>query len=781
MPARNLELALRIRADVESARQGLARVERELDDVAGAARKAGRGSAEAARGMTRLGGAAGRVRGPVRAFSAALAALGAAREVRAIVEAGLEAERLGARFRVAAGDAAGAAMEMAFVRAEADRLGIDLAAAADAYSGFAVAARGTALEGQAAREIFSAVAEASRVMGLSADQTAGAMLALEQIVSKGTVSAEELRGQLGERLPGAFQIASRAMGVTTSELGKMLQRGEVLAEDLLPRFAAELRRSVAAGVPAASQSAGAAFARLGNAIRELRTAIAESGLLDWLARVAGAAAGAARAVASIGAPRPVRDLVKDLDQIARRQTFFISESRRNILTAVRQVISGDRDPLPAGLIEYIRSQRDEGRLNLTDSQLAAAGGDLRAILAEIRAAIPGSPSGSTMGKRLRARETAVVSELEDEGFGATPPDRRGPSLDAGPIPTTTAFDADPAVIAAALQEVAALRARAAAETLALTRRTMDELDSITLSRSEMIDREERRRLAFVRVRLDDGLIDETQAAVAIATIHALAYEQRHKLLREQAAEERDALRQEAEDQKRAADEAVRIAEEEARRVADAIRAAQERREATEPLAGAQRALRDYVAEVDELGAEIGDGIRDTFASLEDALTQFVSTGRISFRSLADSIISDLARIAIRQAITGPLAAGLGSALGSLFGGGAPAGPSAIGPPAFEGVRRYHAGGIVGGLRPDEVPAILQRGEIVLPRGAGLAHPPEVHINIENRGAQPLRETGRAPRFDGRRWVVDIVTEDVADGGRIAQAVGRTFGARPATA
>ena len=85
-------------------------------------------------------------------------------------------------------------------------------------------------------------------MGLSADDTRGALRALEQIVSKGTVSAEELRGQLGERLPGAFQIASRAMGVTTQELGEMLQRGEVLVEDLLPKLAKELRSSVAEGL-----------------------------------------------------------------------------------------------------------------------------------------------------------------------------------------------------------------------------------------------------------------------------------------------------------------------------------------------------------------------------------------------------------------------------------------------------------------------------------------------------------------------------------------------------
>src|SRR5690606_22603244 len=54
-----------------------------------------------------------------------------------------------------------------------------------------------------------------------------------------TVQAEELRGQLGERIPGAFATAARAMKVTEVELNAMLKRGEVLAVDLLPRMAAE--------------------------------------------------------------------------------------------------------------------------------------------------------------------------------------------------------------------------------------------------------------------------------------------------------------------------------------------------------------------------------------------------------------------------------------------------------------------------------------------------------------------------------------------------------------
>jgi phage tail tape-measure protein len=52
--------------------------------------------------------------------------------------------------------------------------------------------KGTALEGQATRDIFEAVGIAASVMNLSAEQSEGAFLALSQMASKGKVSAEEL-------------------------------------------------------------------------------------------------------------------------------------------------------------------------------------------------------------------------------------------------------------------------------------------------------------------------------------------------------------------------------------------------------------------------------------------------------------------------------------------------------------------------------------------------------------------------------------------------------------
>ncbi len=81
------------------------------------------------------------------------------------------------------------------------------------------------------------MAKAGAVLGLRTDEMSGIFLALEQMLSKGKVTTEELRRQLGERLPGAFGIMAASLGVTLPKLDEMLKKGELLSADVLPGFA----------------------------------------------------------------------------------------------------------------------------------------------------------------------------------------------------------------------------------------------------------------------------------------------------------------------------------------------------------------------------------------------------------------------------------------------------------------------------------------------------------------------------------------------------------------
>jgi len=133
--------------------------------------------------------------------------------------------------------------KLIMLRETADRLGVGYIALANSYKSFTAAAIASNFPLDQAEKIFNAVSNAGAKMKLTSDQMSGALLALQQMISKGNVQAEELRGQLGERLPGAFAIAARAMGVTESKLNDMLKNGDVLAKDLLPRLANELDKT----------------------------------------------------------------------------------------------------------------------------------------------------------------------------------------------------------------------------------------------------------------------------------------------------------------------------------------------------------------------------------------------------------------------------------------------------------------------------------------------------------------------------------------------------------
>jgi uncharacterized protein (TIGR02217 family) len=178
------------------------------------------------------------------------------------------------------------------------------------------------------------------------------------------------------------------------------------------------------------------------------------------------------------------------------------------------------------------------------------------------------------------------------------------------------------------------------------------------------------------------------------------------------------------------------------------------------------ALSDYASKAREIGGDIGQSLVGAFQSAETAVGEFVKTGKLNFRDLITSLLADLAQLAARRFILGPIA----NALSGVFSGAgvrgayaAPLGPrspltyanvlhaggmvGSAGPtrmvPAmvFAAAPRMHSGGMAG-LRHDEVPAILQRGERVLSRreaqsyGAGGG----VNVTIMARDAESFRQS-----------------------------------------
>ncbi|NJM14011.1 MAG: tape measure protein [Bacteroidales bacterium] len=151
-----------------------------------------------------------------------------------------------------------------------DKLGLDLISTYEGYKTLAGGMNGSSFTLAEQRNMFRQVSVAVSGMQLSSENAKGALIALGQIMSKGKVQAEELRGQLGERIPGAFGLAARAMGVTQAELNKMLETGKVTSEYFLPRFAAQLEKEFSGAIEQSSNSLQA----FKNRIRNLKVEMA---------------------------------------------------------------------------------------------------------------------------------------------------------------------------------------------------------------------------------------------------------------------------------------------------------------------------------------------------------------------------------------------------------------------------------------------------------------------------------------------------------------------------
>lgn len=173
-------------------------------------------------------------------FNTILGGIGVGLSFNEILDTAKQLDKVQTTLRNVSGSYEKFGENMKFVNDLSKKYNQDLITLTGNYAKFYSAASyaGFALEEQ--QHIYEALTRASAYFNLTADETNGVMLAVQQMISKGRVSSEELRRQLGERLPGAMNLAAKAMGMTTAELDKAIRDGNVLASELLPLLASEL-------------------------------------------------------------------------------------------------------------------------------------------------------------------------------------------------------------------------------------------------------------------------------------------------------------------------------------------------------------------------------------------------------------------------------------------------------------------------------------------------------------------------------------------------------------
>jgi tape measure domain-containing protein len=155
---------------------------------------------------------------------------------RSITNTATRFDSLDASMLAASGTATQAAADFEFIKKSAFEMGIGLEVVTDGFRQIGTAQRFSKVPAKEAQKQFSQMLKISRAFGLTTADTSLVLLAFQQMISKGTVSSEELRRQLGERLPGAVSVAARALNVTGEELSNMLKKGDVITTDFLPKF-----------------------------------------------------------------------------------------------------------------------------------------------------------------------------------------------------------------------------------------------------------------------------------------------------------------------------------------------------------------------------------------------------------------------------------------------------------------------------------------------------------------------------------------------------------------
>ncbi|HBO4355105.1 TPA: tape measure protein [Pseudomonas aeruginosa] len=261
------------RLDAEAYAAGLAKIEARRNALTGISNDANRANRE-------LSGLAAGIRRVQSLLMTGIAGYGLTSASRAIVNTNVEWQQAVHTMEAATGSAAAARKELEFVREVSERLGLELLSSSQAYARLVAAAKESPELGKQIQGVFEGVSAAATTLHLSREQVNGLLLALEQMVSKGKVQTQELVLQLGQRVPGAFALAAKALDTNTAQLSQWLEKGMIPATEFLPRFGEALQEAYGNQAQKAANGLQGELNRLTNAFTDLKIQAGESGFID---------------------------------------------------------------------------------------------------------------------------------------------------------------------------------------------------------------------------------------------------------------------------------------------------------------------------------------------------------------------------------------------------------------------------------------------------------------------------------------------------------------------
>ena len=657
--------------------------------------------------MARLRAGMGDIRGAFTSLSSvvtssklAIVAWGAALLYvgKSILDAQIELQRLEQSYKSVFGESAAAQLQTVYE--QTDRVGLNFFKTAEAAKSFFAAGQGTTLTTEL-DDIFKAVTNAGAALQLSTEQVNGTFIALGQMISKGKVQAEELRGQLGERLPGAFQMAAKAMGMTTAELDKFMADGKLTAEDLLPKLAKVLQEVYAKSAENAANTAQGAINRMSTEWTLFKANVVDSGpMVAMINAVTDALKGqndvaSARneqqllenQLAGMGIGPDVEDVAYDSwggatktkrysDELLnwmRNQAAAMQAEAKIADTATREqenaaargksalekALTGTRsetekaikEEWDAGIAEIerlreLRSSPTEGIRDEEDRKKALAELDLQQT--EINEKYE-RRLASLNKKRTSSTKSAAVAQADYTGEL----ERTRQQIDS--LQQQLGLDTTESLAKAKIKIEQRYQAEISRTNEELAKRaargqlTPEQADTLRMEKTQAADLER-------QVALRDAISKAEEKYNHNLQVRADFY----KELSEKTGEYNLSLEYQNQILQRQAEawDAAGVPMRDINRMLEFQRLELAR----DPWSGFTRGMRKWSADATNLAQQFETTMTSAFDSASDALADFVMTGKLDFADLANSIISDLARIAARQAIGGIV----GGIAGSLF-------------------------------------------------------------------------------------------------------------------
>lgn len=695
-------------------------------------------------------------------------ALGIYEVGKASIEAQIQLERLDKSFTAIYNSSSAARQQLEFVRQTSMELGQEFYSSAEAAKTFFAAGQGTSLSGQL-NQIYTGFSKAGAALALSSDDMQGIFLALGQSMSKGKVQAEELRGQIGERLPGAFQIAAKAMGVSTAELDKMMADGKLLTDDLLPKMAQALDDRYGKAAESAADTVQAAINRMSTAWTEFKAGLMSSGPAVFAIKfVTEVLEGRNAAVAEA---KQQASLDKELERLGARKTFVLDESGTSgvygYTDAQRQALARQKamDDAANRQLEQSLQQQEQtltkGREAITKA-LKETTASRRAALEEEKAdalkaiddmVVVYRKQGTDVESLLKERERVVkayddkLAALDKEAAG---PKSAGQKLQDKIKRQVASFAEDTRQLLAQVESL---------------RQSMDaaggNLDSVEMAQAKA----------------EAGLAKKmaSNSWQAVAKADPLAYERRVALEREKIQlESRQKIAEIEKDFLDDARETLNGGYEQERAALDAKYELYKKHVTDKSLvdqwyekerrkidkggfAGIQRAADDMLESSTDWAEQMGGLYTSTMDGLIDSTMRWVNGSKNAFADVANSFANMLLKMALQASMTGigqSILGGLGGMFGGTYSGGqvatmesngmrfsggnsgwlngvhghhrggivgisAPSFTRSLPAAAFYGAPRFHTGG--GLFGPGEYPAVLLRGERVLNRDETAAY------------------------------------------------------------